>query len=95
MPKRRNPNPITAAILSLIVPGLGQMYVGKGDRGAAILVAGIIIGMLALIWQTLYTVYASNLMTYPYPLYRISLAAYATVFWIWQIIDAYRISQRR
>jgi len=95
LPKRRNPNPITAAILSLIVPGLGQMYVGKGDRGAAILVAGIIIGMLALIWQTLYTVYASNLMTYPYPLYRISLAAYATVFWIWQIIDAYRISQRR
>jgi len=95
MPKRRNSNPLTAGILSLIVPGLGQMYSGKGDRGAAILVAGIVVGTLALIWQTLYAAYASNLMIYPYPLYRISLAAYAAVFWIWQIVDAYRIAEQR
>lgn len=95
MPKKRKPNPVVAGILSLIVPGLGQMYVGKGDRGATILVAGIIIGTLALIWQTLYAAYASNLMTYPYPLYRISLAVYAVLFWIWQIVDAYRIAGQR
>lgn len=93
LPKKRNVNPTIAGILSLIVPGLGQIYAGKGDRGAAILVAGIIVGTLALIWQTLYAAYSSNLMTYPYPLYRISLAAYAMVFWIWQTIDAYRIAQ--
>ena len=93
MPKKRNPNPVTAAILSLIVPGMGQMYIGKGDRGAAILVAGIIVGTLALIWQTLSVAYAPNLMTYPYPLYRISLAAYAAIFWIWQIADAYTIAK--
>ncbi len=95
MPKKRNVNPPIAGLLSLIVPGLGQIYAGKGDRGAAILVTGIIVGTLALIWQTLYAAYPSNLMTYPYPLYRISLAAYAMVFWIWQVIDAYRIAEQR
>jgi len=90
--KKRHPNPAIAGFLSLIVPGLGQIYVGKGDRGAAILVAGIIVGTLALIWQTLSAAYASNLMTYPYPFYRISRAAYAMIFWIWQVIDAYRIA---
>ena len=94
MPKRHSHSPTIAGILSLIVPGLGQMYVGKGDRGAAILVAGIIIGTLALIWQTLYVAYATDLMTYPYPLYRISLAAYAAIFWIWQIADAYTIAKQ-
>ena len=78
----------------MLVPGLGQMYVGKGDRGAAILVAGIIIGTLALIWQTLYAPYASNLMGYPYPFYRVSLVAYAAVFWIWQITDAYKLAKQ-
>ncbi len=95
MPKKRNVNPAIAGLLSLIVPGLGQIYAGKGDRGAAILVTGIIVGTLALIWQTLYAAYTSNLMTYPYPLYRISLAAYAMVFWIWQVVDAYRIAEQR
>lgn len=94
MPKKQNRNPVTAGILSLLVPGLGQMYIGKSERGAAILVAGIVIGTLALIWQTLYAAYASNLMVYPYPLYRISLVVYAAVFWIWQVVDAYRLAEQ-
>jgi len=93
MPKRKSRIPVLAGVLSLMVPGLGQMYVGRGDRGAAILVAGTIIGTLALIWQTLYAPYAPNLMVYPYPLYRISLVVYAVVFWIWQIVDAYRLAE--
>jgi len=92
--KKRNVNPAIAGLLSLIVPGLGQIYAGKGDRGAAILVAGIIVGTLALIWQTLYAAYTPNLMIYPYPFYRVSLAAYATVFWIWQTVDAYKVAKR-
>jgi len=95
LPQKRKPNPVTAAILSLIVPGMGQMYTGRGDRGATILVAGIIVGTLALIWQTLYVAYATNLTTYPYPLYRISLAAYAAIFWIWQIADAYTTAKQQ
>jgi hypothetical protein len=86
-------SPVIAAILSLLIPGLGQMYAEKGDRGATILVAGIIIGILALIWQTIYIPYSSNQATYPYPFYRISLVLYAVVFWIWQIVDAYRLAK--
>jgi len=92
MPKK-NQDSIIAAILSLLVPGLGQIYIGKSDRGATILVAGIIIGTLALIWQTLFAVYASELTGYEYPFYRTSLAVYAMVFWAWQVLDAYRLAK--
>lgn len=68
------------------------MYAGKGERGAAILVSAIIIGTLALIWQTLYPTYASNLTGYEYPFYRVSLVIYTVVFWIWQVADAYRLT---
>ena len=67
------------------------MYAGKEERGATILVAGLIVGILALIWQTLYAVYSSNLTGYEYPFYRTSLVVYAVVFWIWQTLDAYRL----
>lgn len=59
------------------------MYAGRGDRGATILVAAIVIGTLALIWQTLYATYALNLTVYEYPFCRISLVVYAAIFWIW------------
>lgn len=90
MPRKHVKNATIAGILSLLVPGLGQMYAGKEGRGATILVAGILVGTLALIWQTLYSVYAPNLKGYEYPFYRVSLAVYALVFWLWQTIDAYR-----
>ena len=90
MPRRQSRTPTVAGILSLIVPGLGQIYAGRGDRGAAILVAAMIVGTLALIWQTLYAVYAKNLIGYEYPFYRTSLVVYAIVFWAWQVVDAYR-----
>ncbi len=37
---------ILAGFLSLIVPGSGQMYLGDGNRGAAILAAAIVIANL-------------------------------------------------
>ena len=36
-------NPTIAVLLSLFVPGLGQIYGGQSTRGAAILVATILI----------------------------------------------------
>jgi TM2 domain-containing membrane protein YozV len=81
-------NPVLAAILSLVVPGLGQIYAGKSERGVAILVAGIIVGTLALIWQTLFvTATPSEPFFLPY---RISLTIYAAVFWVWQVVDGYQ-----
>ncbi|MDO5861998.1 MAG: zinc-ribbon domain-containing protein [Thermoplasmata archaeon] len=37
-----------AVILSFIIPGLGQLYLGKIDRGLAMLVGGIALGLLSL-----------------------------------------------
>ena len=81
-------NPALAAMLSLIVPGLGQIYSGKSERGVAILVAGIIVGTLALIWQTLFvTASPSDPFFLPY---QIALTFYGAVFWVWQVVDGYQ-----
>ncbi len=86
MPRKPKRDPPVAAVLSLLVPGLGQIYAGKQERGASILVAGIIVGTLALIWQTLFMAARTDSF-WPY---RVALSAYALIFWIWQVVDAYR-----
>lgn len=90
MPRKPKRAPPVAAVLSLLVPGLGQIYAGRQERGAAILVAGIIVGTLALIWQTLFISYRAAGSFFPY---RAALTVYALVFWIWQVADAYRQAQ--
>jgi len=88
MVRKHARNPALAAVLSLIVPGLGQIYSGKSERGVAILVAGIIVGTLALIWQTLFvTASPSDPFFLPY---RIALTFYGAVFWVWQVVDGYQ-----
>jgi TM2 domain-containing membrane protein YozV len=64
-------------ILSVIIFGLGQIYLGLIGRGLAILIGGFV-GSLVL----------SMLL----PFY-ISLPL-IIVFWIWQIIDAYKSTKR-
>jgi TM2 domain-containing membrane protein YozV len=88
MVRKHARNPILAAVLSLVVPGLGQIYSGKSERGVAILVAGIIVGTLALIWQTLFV--TAN-PSYPFFLpYQIALTFYGAIFWVWQVVDGYQ-----
>ncbi len=92
MVRKQKRNPMLAALLSLLVPGLGQIYAGKSERGVAILVAGIIVGTLALIWQTLFVTSGSpGQFLWPY---RISLSVYAAVFWVWQVADGYEQTKR-
>ena len=87
-------NPLLASVLSLLVPGLGQIYGGKVERGAAILIAVIIAGNLNAIWLSL----AVTTNPGPQPFYSHMLprilhylfAAYGVVFWIWQVVDAYQ-----
>lgn len=90
MPRKPKRDPPVAAVLSLLVPGLGQMYAGRPERGASILVAGIIVGTLALIWQTLFISYRAAGSFFPY---RAALTVYALVFWAWQVIDAYHLAK--
>ena len=42
-------SPFLSGLLSLLVPGLGQIYCGEGNRGAAILAAAIVAGGIVLL----------------------------------------------
>jgi TM2 domain-containing membrane protein YozV len=86
--------PFLAGVLSLLVPGLGQIYSGKGERGAAILIAALIVGNLNAIWLTLFATASAGTRTFwGYTLPRMLhdlFAAWGLVFLMWQVVDAYR-----
>lgn len=83
-----------AAAMSLIIPGLGQMYAGKGERGAAILLAVVVVGNLNTIFLAIYAANGSAPLTgwvsvLPRILHDL-FAFYGIVFLAWQVVDAYR-----
>ena len=91
--------PYFAALLSTIVPGLGQIYAGKGKRGAVILVSTIIVGNLNAIWLSLHGQTASITGHFwavglPRILHDL-FAFYGIVFLIWQIVDAYQMGKKK
>jgi hypothetical protein len=92
-------NPVIAGILSLVVPGLGQIYKGRPMEGAAILAVAIVIGNLNIIILPLIAM--ANKETPPrkktpraiwaYWIPRVVhdvLSFWSIVFWIWVVIDA-------
>jgi TM2 domain-containing membrane protein YozV len=87
-------NPLIAGLLSLLVPGLGQIYGGRGDRGAAILVGAIIIGNLNLLFLLVFVIADPDpSATWAYWLPRLGhdvMSIWSIVFWIWAVVDAYR-----
>ncbi|HSR32802.1 MAG TPA: hypothetical protein VLY63_19745 [Anaerolineae bacterium] len=89
---------LLASVFSLLVPGLGQIYTGQGGRGAAILLAAIVIGNLNAIWLSLYGLTnpeATALWTYTLPRILHDLSGvWAVVFYIWQAADAYHQVKR-
>ena len=87
-------NRFIAGFLSLLVPGLGQIYGGRGARGAAILAGAIIIGNLNLAFLLLFAIAEPDPgSVWAYWVPRIGhdiLAAWSIVFWIWAVVDAYQ-----
>ncbi len=85
--------PILVSVLSLLVPGLGQIYSGKDGRGALILMAAILVGNLNAIWLSLYGMTSPGVNAiWTYALPRILhdvFAVWSVVFYIWQVLDAY------
>ena len=99
-------NPLLAALLSLIVPGLGQIYAGKGKRGAAIIFAAIVIANLNIIILPLIALANPNLpvhsgdvnAVWKYWIPRIThdvASLWSIIFWIWAIADAYNVTKNR
>jgi TM2 domain-containing membrane protein YozV len=90
-------NPFVAGLLSLLIPGLGQIYGGEGSRGAAILAAAIVIGSLNLLFLPLFVLADPDpgvVWTYWIP--RIGhdvVSLWSVVFWIWAVVDAYRLTK--
>ena len=94
-----NRNPYLAGFLSLLIPGLGLIYAGNGTRGAAILLAVLIVGNLNAIWLSLYAITSPGVNAFwAYTLPRVLhdlFAAYGVIFWIWQVVDAYQKAKQK
>ncbi len=90
-------NRFIISALSLVVPGLGQMFAGEGTRGALILIAVIVVGNLNAIWLSIFSLPESHdFMSHTFPLFLHDLFAfYGIIFWIWQVRDAWLIAQRK
>jgi len=98
-------NPFLAGILSLLVPGLGQIYGGKSNKGAAILAVAIGIGNLNIIILPLISIAnpdgpkaapdSRKLWAYWIPrVVHDVVSMWSITFWIWAICDAISITRK-
>jgi hypothetical protein len=92
-------NRVIAGVLSIIIPGLGQMYKGEGNKGAAILAAAIVIGNLNIMILPLISIAnpeipPSTRALWAYWIPRVThdvLAFWSIAFWIWVVVDAFTL----
>jgi len=91
-------NLVLAGFLSLIIPGLGQIYCGEGNKGAAILIAAIIVGNLNIIFLPVFVAANPNPeIVWAYWIPRIGhdvMSVWSVVFWIWAVVDAYSLAKK-
>ncbi len=92
-------------LLSLVAPGLGQMYGGDHPRGAAILFGAIVIANLNILILPLIALANPGYQLAPpdevtlwaYWIPRIVhdvSAAWSLAFWLWAVFDAYLLTHR-
>ena len=89
-------SPLLASLLSILFPGLGQVYIGRRALGAAFMLAFIVIGNLNAMWLSIYAGAQTDLSFYSNTLPRLLhdiFALYGIIFWIWQAVDAYRLAK--
>ena len=96
---------IVASILSLIIPGMGQIYKGWGARGASILAAAIIFGNLNIMILPLISMAnpvippeagdVRGLWAYWIPrVFHDIFSLWCIAFWIWAVVDAWIIQHK-
>ena len=98
-------NPFIAGVLSLLVPGLGQIYAGKGDKGSAIIAAAIVIGnlniiilpLIAMANPTIPVGAPTPITLWVYWIPRVVhdvVSFWSITFWVWAIWDAISITRK-
>ena len=99
-------NPFITALLSLMVPGLGQIYGGEGKKGATIIFAAIVISNLNVMILPLIALANPDLPIHtndPNALWRYWIprithdvaSLWSIAFWLWAIIDAFHIARKQ
>ena len=91
-------HPIIASALSLLVPGLGQMYCGEGARGASILAAAIVVGSLNIMFLPVFAAADPDPgVIWAYWIPRLGhdvISLWGVVFWVWVVVDAYLLAKQ-
>lgn len=86
-------NPLVAGLLSLLIPGLGQIYGGRGGRGALILASAIIIGNLNLLFLPVFVIANPDpSLVWAHWIPRVGhdvMSLWSIAFWIWAVGDAF------
>ncbi len=85
-----------ALILSLLIPGVGQMYVGKIGRGIAFILSGLFIFGLMICCYVLMGISSNNTNTLTagiVAITAIAMMAYIAI-WIYSMYDAYKLAQQ-
>lgn len=92
-------NSFLAGFLSLVIPGLGQIYCGEGTRGAAALVAAIVVGSMNILFIPVFvTASPDPEIGWAYWIPRIGhdiVAVWSVVFWVWVVADAFLLARKR
>ena len=99
-------NPYIAGALSLLVPGLGQIYAGENNKGAALITSAIVIGNLNIIILPLISIAnpiippqaSDKRRIWAYWIPRVThdvISFWSIAFWIWAIFDAISVARKR
>ena len=80
-------NALLAAVLSVLVPGLGQIYVGKVTRGLMIFGGFIVLYVLDIVLSSILTGISYTIGSIAGCVFSILILG----AWIWQIYDAYKL----
>jgi len=86
-----------ALVLSFIIPGVGQIYCGRIARGVVILILAPVLSIVLSILMYGVVLWGSGTiesMNAAFPLLVIILVIALIIFWVWQIVDAYRLANR-
>ncbi len=95
---------VLAAIFSLIIPGLGQIYCGESNRGALIIVGAVVVANLNILTLPLISLANPVLPPQgarapwaywiPRVLHDVS-SLWSVAYWVWAVADAIQVARSR